>query len=141
MGVTRNVFQISTGTLIRFKLNRRQVGLDFHLLQEDDFVKIGLQEVKIRRNLTMTGRCAAKAGKHTVSLPQACFQEIKCMVIKHSTHGLFLTCIQKSRLYLHNVQSFINQPLIERSKDPQLTWKANVLLTVANPHLLWSLAW
>jgi hypothetical protein len=30
-----------------------------------------------------------------VSLPQEWFQEIKCMMILHSMHGLFLTCIQE----------------------------------------------
>jgi hypothetical protein len=31
------------------------------------------------------------------------------MVMEHSTHGLFLTCTQKSCLYLHNVQLTVNR--------------------------------
>ncbi len=38
-----------------------------------------------------------------VSLPREWFQEIKRRTV-HSKHGLFLTCTQSSRLYLHNVQ-------------------------------------
>jgi hypothetical protein len=63
------------------------------------------------------------------------------MLIKHSTPGLFLTCIQ-NLIYIYTIyDQFLTEPLVKRSIDPQLTWKANVLLMVANPHALWSLAW
>ncbi len=39
-------------------------------------------------------------------LPQEWIQEIKHMMPMYSTHGLFLTCTQKSRLYLHHIQVF-----------------------------------
>ncbi len=39
----------------------------------------------------------------SVSLPREWFQEIKRIMMMHSTHGLFLTCTQESRLSLHNV--------------------------------------
>jgi hypothetical protein len=39
-----------------------------------------------------------------VSLPREWFQEIKRMMMVHSTHGLFLTCTNEFHLYLHNVQ-------------------------------------
>jgi hypothetical protein len=41
-----------------------------------------------------------------VSLPREWFQEIKRMMMVHSTHGLFLACTQESCLYLHNIQLF-----------------------------------
>jgi hypothetical protein len=83
-----------------------------------------------------------------VSLPQEWFQEIKRMMVMHSTHGLFLTCTQISFIftqctvnqYLHNVQTIVNQTPCRNNEDPQLTWTTNVLLMVANSHPLWSLA-
>jgi hypothetical protein len=85
-----------------------------------------------------------------VSLPRERFHEIKCMMTVHSTHGLFLTCTQCSQLYLHNIQ-IINIYIMYRqnhyrtpcksNREPRLTWRASVLLMVANSHPLWSLAW
>jgi hypothetical protein len=43
---------------------------------------------------------------HTVSLPREWIQESKCMITVNSTHGLFLTCTQKSHLYLHSIKVF-----------------------------------
>jgi hypothetical protein len=40
----------------------------------------------------------------SVSLPQEWIQEIKRMMMMYSTHGLFLTCTQKSHLYLLDIQ-------------------------------------
>ncbi len=65
----------------------------------------------------------------TVSLPRERFQEIKPMMVMHSMHGLFLTCTQKSCLYLHNVHSVnvytmyrqsLIEPLAEIMKIPYL---------------------
>jgi hypothetical protein len=39
-----------------------------------------------------------------VSLPRGCFQEIECMMVMNFMHGLFLTCTQRSCLYLHDTQ-------------------------------------
>jgi hypothetical protein len=85
----------------------------------------------------------------SVSLPQVWFQEIKRMIRMHSTHGLFLTCTLKTSFiftqctinrYLHNVNTTVNRTPCRINKNPQLTWRANVLLMVANSHPLWSLA-
>jgi hypothetical protein len=60
----------------------------------------------------------------------------------HSTHGLFLTCTQ-NLVYIYTTHDqLLPEPLVKRrEKKPQLTWKADILLMVANPHPLWSLAW
>jgi hypothetical protein len=42
-----------------------------------------------------------------VLLPREWFQEIERMMTVHSMHGLFLTCIQESHLYLYNVQATV----------------------------------
>jgi hypothetical protein len=59
------------------------------------------------------------------------------MMTMQTTHGLFLTCTQKIYIY----QLFGPNPFLARKKKSPLTWKADVLLMVANPHPLWSLAW
>jgi hypothetical protein len=41
-----------------------------------------------------------------VSLLRECTQEIECMMMMYSTHGLFLTCTQKYCLYLNGIQIF-----------------------------------
>jgi hypothetical protein len=60
-----------------------------------------------------------------------------------TTHGLFLTCTQKLYLYIYTThhQLFGPEPLVKMLKKTPLSWKVNVLLMVANPHPLWSLAW
>jgi hypothetical protein len=40
----------------------------------------------------------------------------------------------------HN-QLFGPDPFCEEIKEPPLTWKVDILPMVANPRLLWSLAW
>ncbi len=64
-----------------------------------------------------------------VSLPREWFQEIKRMMMVHSTHGLFLTCTQESHLYLHTVQlidihamyrQLLLNPLQKIIKNPDL---------------------
>ncbi len=66
---------------------------------------------------------------YIVSVPREWFQEIKRMIMMHSTHGLFLTSTQESRLYLHNVQLIAIyttdrqssiEPLVEIIKNPDL---------------------
>jgi hypothetical protein len=60
-------------------------------------------------------------------------------------HGLFLNCILKKYLYIYTThnQLFGPDPPCENEmiKETPLTWRADVLLIVANPHPLWSLAW
>jgi hypothetical protein len=77
----------------------------------------------------LSGESYFQADAH-VSLPQERFQEIKRMMMVQTTHGLFLICTQKTCvcIYIHNIQLVI-------IKKP-LTWKAKVLLMVANPHPL-----
>jgi hypothetical protein len=41
-----------------------------------------------------------------VSLPWEWIQEIKCMMTVYSTNCLFISCTQKSHLYLHSTQIF-----------------------------------
>jgi hypothetical protein len=60
-----------------------------------------------------------------------------------TTHGLFLTCTQKFYLYIyitHN-QLFGLDPLVKMIKEIPTYLEADVLLKVANPNPLWSLAW
>ncbi len=63
----------------------------------------------------------------------------------YSTHGLFLTCTQKSHLYLHNIHmlniytmysSLFIKPFTN-NKESLLTWSASFLLVVANFHPPW----
>jgi hypothetical protein len=77
-----------------------------------------------------------------VLLPRGHFQEIERMMML-TKHGLFLTCTQKFHLYIyitHN-QLFGPDPFVKMKKETPLTWKADLLLMVANPFSLWSLAW
>jgi hypothetical protein len=74
-------------------------------------------------------------------LPQGLLQGIKRMM-KLTTHGLFLTC-KKNSVFIFS-QHIVNYlgitPYNTGKKKTPITWKANVLLMVANPHPLWSLA-
>jgi hypothetical protein len=61
-----------------------------------------------------------------------------------TTHGLFLTCTQKFYLYIYITCNYFlgTTPFHQNKKGKTpLNWKADVLLMLANPHLLWSLAW
>ncbi len=62
-------------------------------------------QAEIRSWLVSTPANLKKNMFGNVSLPWEWFQEIKCMMVMHSTCGLFLTFTQKSCLYLQNVQS------------------------------------
>jgi hypothetical protein len=53
----------------------------------------------------------------SVPLPGERFQEIKRMVMKHSTHGLFLTSTQNLIcIYITHNQSSIKNSLVKRQK-------------------------
>jgi hypothetical protein len=79
--------------------------------------------LKIWAFLTLVFFCILKFKKTlllevVVLLLREWIQEIKRMMMMHSTHSLFLTCTQGSRLYLHNVQliniyTMYRQSLIE----------------------------
>jgi hypothetical protein len=54
-----------------------------------------------------------------VSLPRDRFQEIKRMMMKHSTHGLFLTCTQNLVfIYTKHNQSLIEPPCEKKMRTP-----------------------
>ncbi len=78
----------------------------------------------------------------SVTLPRGLLQGIIRMM-KLTTHGLFLTC-KKNSVFIFS-QHIVNYlgitPYNTGKKKTPITWKANVLLMVANPHPLWSLAW
>ncbi len=71
-----------------------------------------------------------------VLLPRVWVQEIECMAVVYLTHGLFLTCTQKSRYiynhssqYLQNVQHFQpNRPLALLIKQPRFSYLESQLL-------------
>jgi hypothetical protein len=65
------------------------------------------------------------------------------MMMVQTTHDLFLTCTQKFYLYIYIPcnQLFGPDPFLQEIKKSPLTWKADVLLMVANLLPLWSLAW
>jgi hypothetical protein len=79
-----------------------------------------------------------------VSLPQVRIQEIKRMLVMYLTHGLFLTCTQKSRfVYKSCIAIFTkctaicqNQPLASAIKQPRLlTWRASFFAHGDKSHL------
>jgi hypothetical protein len=65
------------------------------------------------------------------------------MMTVQTMHGLFLSSTQKLYLYIYkNAINYLGlTPFLQEIKKSPLTWKVDVLLMVANPHPLWSLAW
>jgi hypothetical protein len=57
------------------------------------------------------------------------------MMTVQTTHGLFLTCTQKFCLYIYITSNQLFGPdpfFLQEIKKSPLTWKADVLLMVAN---------
>ncbi len=79
-----------------------------------------------------------------VSLPQVWIQEIKCMTVVNFTHGLFLTCTQKSLcIYKLCITIFTEYTAISNRTNPCISNQAKLLyllrepaslLVVMNPH-------
>jgi hypothetical protein len=61
--------------------------------------------------------------------------------VDHACFIFYLHTIILLYIYIRNNQLFGHNLLHQRYKINPLTWKADILLMVANPHPLWSLAW
>ncbi len=76
-----------------------------------------------------------------VSLRQERFQEIKCMMMVQTTHGLFLTYTQKFYLYIYIIDSQLSRPkpLSQEIKRIPSYLEGRCFAMVTNPHPLSSL--